>query len=50
MITKGLLNFVWLLMMIMEKIEFFAGSTFDYLLLLPIIYELGSRLYMFIGN
>ena len=50
LITKGPLNFVWLLMMIMEKFEFSVGRTFDYLLLLPIIYELGSRFFMFIRN
>ena len=50
MITQGSLNFLWWLIMIMEKIEFCAGSTSDYMLLLPIIYELGSSLFMLTLN
>jgi hypothetical protein len=50
LITLGPLNFLWCLMMIMENIEFSAGSTSDYLLLLPTIYELGRRLLMLTLN
>ena len=49
-IARGPLILLWLLIMIMEKIEFSAGSTFDYLLLLSLTYELGSRLCMFMRN
>lgn len=50
LITRGPLKLLWLLIMIMEKIEFSAGSTFDYFLHLSLTYELGSRLCMFIRN
>ena len=50
LITRGPLKLLWLLIMLMEKIEFSAGITFDYLLLLSITYELGSRLFMFMQN
>ena len=36
--------------MIMEKIEFPAGNTSDLLLLLPNVYELGSKLFWFTLN
>ena len=50
LITRGPLKLLWLLIMFMEKIEFSAGITFDYFLLLSITYELGSRLFMFMQN
>ena len=46
LITVGLLNFLWWLIMIMENIEFSAWGTSEYLLFLPIIYELVSRLFL----
>ena len=50
LITRGPLKLLWLLIMIMEKIEFSAGGTFDYFLHSSLTYELGSRLCTFMRN
>ena len=50
LITLGPLNFMWWLIMIMDKIELSAWSPSDYLMLLPILYELGRRLFMLTLN
>ena len=48
--TLGSLTFLWLMITIMEKIEFPAGITSDVLLLLLNICELGSKLFWFTLN
>ena len=50
LITLSPLNFLWWLIMIMDKIEFSAWSPSDYLMLLPILYELGRSLFMLTLN
>ena len=43
--TLGSLTFLWFMITVVEKIEFPAGNTSDFFLLLLNICELGSKLF-----